>query len=272
MTVIHLQTQHIEGDPRLDYWDDLEAGWDSLWIDNKLMPGVWQITSGECARQVDHKKTKGKDGARIRDQGMLPSRFSAKGQLVSREDWIAMQGLIAEINPRKTGKMKKPLAVYHPAIAFLGVGTIYVERVRVPEIRQGICEISLDMIEWTDTPKASNAAKATKAKGETAEQYRKRLLAQNELYLYNKGIESGLGLALHSNAAPNAEWAAAYQRSGGDPVLMGNILSTGDPYKQIKKVGPNEWATVDYHPPTESLGTPAPVHEPAPAVDTNPAL
>jgi hypothetical protein len=117
------------------------------------MPGIWEITSGECARQVDHKKTKDKDGARIRDMGLLPPRMSARGRMSTVEDWEMLQQTMPDIHPRKAGGIKFPLSIFHPATALLGVTQVYVERIRPPEIKDGILEISIDMIEWSDQPK-----------------------------------------------------------------------------------------------------------------------
>jgi hypothetical protein len=119
---------------------------------------VWEVSSGECSRQVDHKKTKDKDGARIKDLGVLPSRFAARGKIMTPEDWETMQDVLQEINPKKKGGLKTPLHIFHPAIAVLGVFTVYVERVRPPELKNGVAEFTFDMIEWTE-PKATNIGK-----------------------------------------------------------------------------------------------------------------
>lgn len=141
------------------HWDDASAPWDKLLLGPHTMPGVWEITSGECARQVDHKKTKDKDGARIKDLGLLPPRFSARGRMVTQKDWDALQNLMPDINPRKKGGPKFPLTIFHPAIALLGVNTIYVERIRPPELKDGVLEIQIDMIEFVSEPKATKIVK-----------------------------------------------------------------------------------------------------------------
>jgi hypothetical protein len=137
----------------LAHWDEPEAPWDRLQLGPHVMPGIWEITSGECARQVDHKKTKDKDGARIHDMGLLPPRLSARGRMVTVEDWEMLQQIMPDIHPKKKGGIKFPLSIFHPAVAVLGVLQVYVERIRPPEIKDGVLEISLDMIEWSDQPK-----------------------------------------------------------------------------------------------------------------------
>lgn len=145
----------------LPHWEDTTAPWDTLRLGVYVMPGVWKISGEGCARQVDHKKTKNKDGARIKDLGVLPARFSARGQMVSADDWAQLQVVLPDINPKKKGGLRFPLAIFHPAVAVLGITTIYVERVRPPEIDdRGILEISIDIIEWTAEPKATKTSKA----------------------------------------------------------------------------------------------------------------
>jgi hypothetical protein len=123
------------------------------------MPGVWEITSGEFVRQIDTKKTKGKDKAVLIDLGLMPPRMQARGKLCSPEDWEMLQDAMPDIHPRKAGGLKFPLAIFHPAVALLGINQIYIERIRTPEIREGILEIQIDMIEWTDQPKVSKTKK-----------------------------------------------------------------------------------------------------------------
>ena len=148
----------------LSHWDEPEAPWDRLMLGGHVMPGIWEITSGECARQVDHKKTKNKDGARIQDMGLLPPRMSARGRMVSVEDWEMLQQIMPDIHPKHAGGLKFPLSIFHPAVAVLGVSQVYVERVRPPEVKDGVLEFTIDMIEWSDQPKPTKVKKSVETK------------------------------------------------------------------------------------------------------------
>lgn len=148
----------------LAHWDEPDAPWDRLQLGDTVMPGVWEITGGECARQVDHKKTKDKDGARIHDLGLIPPRMSARGRMVSTKDWAKLQEILPDIHPRKKGGIKFPLMIFHPAVALLGVTQIYVERIRPPEIKDGVLEIQIDMIDFGD-PKDTKVSKKPAAFG-----------------------------------------------------------------------------------------------------------
>jgi len=148
----------------LPHWEDAGSPWDKLVLGDNVMPGIWEINGGVCERQVDHKKTKDKDKAVIKDLGLLPPRLQAKGRLYSREDWEALQKIMPDIHPRKAGGPKFPLKIYHPAAAIMGVSTIYVERIRPPEIDNGVLSFSIDMIEWTETPKKPRKTKHRETK------------------------------------------------------------------------------------------------------------
>lgn len=139
--------------PAIPHWDDPDAPWDKLTLGVHVMPGVWEINGGECVRQIDEKKGKDLDHARIRDMGLKPPRLQARGRLVSREDWEQLQRVLPDMHPRKPGGIKQPLKIYHPAAALLGITTVYVDRIRPPEINNGVLELAIDMIEWSDEPK-----------------------------------------------------------------------------------------------------------------------
>lgn len=186
------------------HWDDPTAPWDQLRLGTAVMPGVWEITGGECARQVDHKKTKDKDGARIQDLGLLPPRITARGRLVTKDDWDTLQQIIPDINPRKKGGPKFPLSIFHPAVALLGVTTVYVERIRPPELKDGVLEIQIDMIEFAE-PKKTNVVKkpATPSGYIGTDEDAAILAAQNRNWgLRRAGILTGTG-NFQDAGAPN---------------------------------------------------------------------
>ena len=132
-------------------------------LGGRVMPGVWEITGGEFAREIDTKKTKGKDKAILIDLGLRPPRMSARGRLCSQADWDMLQDVMPDIHPKKAGGVKFPLNIFHPSLALLGISQVYVERIRPPEIKDGILEIQIDFIEWTEQPKASKTKKPAPA-------------------------------------------------------------------------------------------------------------
>lgn len=146
----------------LPHWEDPGNPWDKLILGNNVMPGVWAVVSGVAELEIDSKKTKGKDRARVKPLGLLPPKIQAKGQLVTRADWEALQKIMPDLQPRKPGGPKFALKIYHPAAAIIGVNMVIVERFRSPEINNGICEITIDLVDWTEEPKKVNVQKKAK--------------------------------------------------------------------------------------------------------------
>lgn len=140
----------------LPHWEDAGSPWDRLTLGDNVMPGVWTVVNGVAELEVDTKKTKGKDRARVKPLGLLPPKIQAKGRLVTREDWESLQRIMPDLQPRKPGGPKFALKIYHPAAALIGLTMVIVERFRTPEINGGICEVTIDLIDWTEEPKKTN--------------------------------------------------------------------------------------------------------------------
>jgi hypothetical protein len=196
----------------LAFFDDVDGSWDRMQIGPRVMPGVWEVVSGECARQVDHKKTKGKDGARIKDLGVLPGRFQLKGRMCTEADWDVLQDVIPEINPKKKGGLRNPVTIFHPAVALLGITTIYVERIRPPEVSHGILTITMDVIEWTKSPKPTKTRDKAESEADLAAKRAAQMAANAAV---GGGFSNANLTGLNPNIAPSDEAVKAYQRAGG---------------------------------------------------------
>lgn len=220
---------------KLEWWDAVEAPWDRLKIGADVMPGIWEITQGECMRQVDHKKTKGKDGAHIKDLGVLPARFSARGRMISYDDWVKLQEVLPKLNPRNAGKLRSPFTIYHPAIALLGITTVYVERVRVPTVRNGILELNIDLIEWVE-PKPAKTTKVVNTALVTGADYMAQVDAE-----YAKEQEK-----------INAQVSQEYLRRGQRATEQAPNLS--DPDAVRDRIKQDKLMDEQFRPPSESVG------------------
>lgn len=137
--------------------DDGDA-WDMLVLGNFAMPGIWTVT-GDVARDLDKKKSKGKDGQRIKDNGYLNAEIVLIGQMTDRDDWKVMINAMKDIHPRKKGSATEPLACEHPVLAFLGITNVYVQRISSPRIVDGILEIRIAVLEWLPKPKVKKKPK-----------------------------------------------------------------------------------------------------------------
>ena len=146
----------------LAYWDDSDGLWDRLKLGPHHMPGAWEVTC-ECERELDVKKSKGQDGAHIKDHGYVPGSVQLRGRFLSKDEWTEMQKLLPELHPRKKGGERHPLAVEHPALSVMGITTVYVFKIHSPRIvDNGLLELEIECIEWTPPKKAKTSTKPSK--------------------------------------------------------------------------------------------------------------
>lgn len=145
-------TKLTGGGRSIPYPEDDGDAWDQLVLGNFAMPGIWTV-DGDVGRDIDVKKTKGKDGARFKDNGYQPGELMLIGQMASAEDWQVMIDALKDIHPRKKGAKTEPLACEHPQLAYLGVTNVYVRRVFTPRVIDGILECRIAVLEWVPKPK-----------------------------------------------------------------------------------------------------------------------
>jgi hypothetical protein len=127
--------------------------WDQVTLGPAKLPGVWTV-EGQAGREIEVKKVRGKDGARFKDNGYDPGKLTLVGRMIEANDWNAMQAALKQIHPRQ-GKSRNPLALEHPAAAYLGITTVYVESVHTPRVENGVIVVEIDVLEWVEAPKVA---------------------------------------------------------------------------------------------------------------------
>ena len=131
----------------IPHWGHEAAEWDRLTIGGYVMPGVWDVETA-CKRNIDKKKAKGVDGARITDQGYELPELELVGRLTSRVQWELLQTMIAGLHPRQKGGKREKYVIDHPKTRLLGINAIYITEVRSPRLERGIMTIVLRAIEY----------------------------------------------------------------------------------------------------------------------------
>lgn len=141
----------------IPFWDDALASWDKVRLGDTTLPGVCSV-GGSAKRDVEVKKSKGSDGASIKDNGYEPAKLTIEWRIYTADQWLEAQAFLPQIHPRTKGGDRRPVAIGHPAPNFLGVDTIYVEEITFPEVT-GEKEISIRIsaIEWSEEPKKPKA-------------------------------------------------------------------------------------------------------------------
>jgi hypothetical protein len=132
---------------------EASEAWDQVTLGPAKLPGIWTV-EGQAGREIEVKKVRGKDGARFKDNGYDPGKLTLVGRMVESKDWDAMQAALKQIHPRQ-GKTRNPLALEHPASAYLGITTVYVETVHTPRVENGVIVVEIDVLEWVEAPKVA---------------------------------------------------------------------------------------------------------------------
>jgi hypothetical protein len=136
----------------LAYWDDGSGAWDTLKLGDIVMPGIWRVEC-DCERNMDKKKPKGADCARLADHGYEPAELTLHGEIIGVEQWKALQAAVPKLHPRQKGGPRSPVRAEHPALALMGVHTIYIRAFRAPQIKGGKLDFSIRALEWVAEPK-----------------------------------------------------------------------------------------------------------------------
>lgn len=105
----------------------------------------------------DVKKGKGSAGAELTLDGVQPCKGSITCQLFTDQDfkdWDAFVSAVLSIDAEV--QKTEGLAIYHPALAAVGVTTIVVKKFSVPQHQgKGLYFVTIDLIEWSKPPPKS---------------------------------------------------------------------------------------------------------------------
>ena len=127
--------------------------WDRLRLGPNVMPGVWAVRGPGIGRRLDKKRSKGQDGARVKDLGYELADLEFVGRFVSRSQWDDVVKAAKLLSPRRRGVAMEPLEVDHPALTYLGVTAVTISGIGVPTIDRGFYICSFRAVEWMPKPK-----------------------------------------------------------------------------------------------------------------------
>ncbi len=138
--------------------EDNGALWDRVKLGPFVLPGTWTVT-GAIERLVDVKKSKGKDGARFKDQGYEPAALTLVGETIGATDFNIMVDVYKILTPRNRGVSLEPIAAEHPSLTILGITNVLVLKVFAPVLVEGKLRYSIMIKEWVAKPKTKKPAK-----------------------------------------------------------------------------------------------------------------
>lgn len=154
----------------IPYWLDDPDAWNHPIIGDVTLPGICTVVA-EKGRDIDVKKTKGKDGATETDNGMEPGTVKISMWLGNRTHWEQWQAIRQKLDPSQPGALKSPMEIVHPACAERGIRNIIIKKISAgtPTAKGGVT-YTFDCVEWFAQPKPTKAAKKAKP-AETLQTY-----------------------------------------------------------------------------------------------------
>jgi len=111
--------------------------WDTFWLGTRQFPGECTLIVGDVLQiEINSKKGKGLDGARLTAAGFKSGKFQISCQIATPEQWEEMQDIVDVYlrNPGKTSNLTEiSLSIYYPGLAFVKVYSAVIEGVIPPQ-------------------------------------------------------------------------------------------------------------------------------------------
>jgi hypothetical protein len=139
--------------PSAPYWDNATDAWDQITIAGTTLPGHALVTGDGIGRKIDVKSGPGRDGAKIRDRGYEPARFDIECIVWTEEQFNELLPIIEQLQPKRRGGERNPVDVSHPSLSILGIRSMYIEKVGLPQVKGAKLHIPLKAIEWVTQPR-----------------------------------------------------------------------------------------------------------------------
>lgn len=139
---------------------DEPGTWDYVQIEDVRLPCLGNLPDASVGRKVDAKGKAGSDSVTITDKGQdvnevkitltfwLPEHF---------QTWDEIKDLVCA---RRRASERRPLSVYHPALAQLGINSIYTKKVSALKFKSvGMYEVTIEAYEYRDPPRRRNVTR-----------------------------------------------------------------------------------------------------------------
>ncbi len=140
------------------------SDWDTIYLAGVRWPGIASVEGKGITRRIDIKRTKGSDGARLKDEGNDPAEFIINLLIYKHGDWVELQSLLPTVSPRRPGGPRSPIGVIYPSLQVLGITTCYIKGVPVFALDKTTQQltVTLQAIEWIPRPKKLKKGSGTK--------------------------------------------------------------------------------------------------------------
>jgi hypothetical protein len=126
----------------------------SVELGRHVLAGLWDVDGLKCGIDVDTKKAKGADCPTSSDNGLDAAKFKVRGHLNSHH-YAAFQKQFADLNPRRPGRERAPVPIFHPKTELVGIRNVRIVAFSIDSFsaKDG-WRVYFDVHEWFDKPKA----------------------------------------------------------------------------------------------------------------------
>lgn len=139
--------------PFVPYWESDPDVWDTCLLGQIELPGVARVDV-KRGLDIDKKKAKGKDRARLTIQGRRPADVTITVRLLGQESFGAMVDILPRLEPKPDAKPESDCwDIAHPVAAMRGVQSVMIEEIEGPQLVDGILEVKIKCVEFNPPPK-----------------------------------------------------------------------------------------------------------------------
>lgn len=135
--------------------------WDTIYFAGKRFPGIARVRTKK-SRRVDVKEPRGQDGATMTSTGYKPAEIDITLSIWTQDQLSQLQKQMQIILPAAGAKGTiTAVTVYYPALAVLGIGSIFIFDVDAlePSSPKGMWSMKIHCREWAAA--ANGAATVT---------------------------------------------------------------------------------------------------------------
>lgn len=150
----------------IPYWGDSPELWDVVKMGGIKMPGTARVT-GKVSRKVDVQPIPGDEsGGTQTDLGYEGAKINVTVRMWTQAHLDAYEMFASHFRPKKDDKKPAPIDVIHPALGVVGIRSLTVIDVGIPEPAQqpGMYEATVELIEFiSEVKKGKGEAKTLDA-------------------------------------------------------------------------------------------------------------
>lgn len=149
--------------------DGKKSPWDTLYIDDVEIPGLWKVT-GEVGQRIDIKPVKGNKGVKTTNEGPDAAELTMVGEL-DHDEAEELESMIDDIHPRNTTQFSSPRRLEYPAASFLGISVVRIKSISLPALNGDLLYVTIKAVEYFDDPKPANERRGASTPAKVYDQY-----------------------------------------------------------------------------------------------------